>query len=67
MVKHHEIMPAINGRCWTMGEMRDVFFHSCRAISQLTLVQREAETVSKSGSKISKELMFMFLVKWKII
>lgn len=50
-----------------MGEMRDIFFHSCRAISQLTLGQREAETDSKSGFKISKELVFMFLIKWKII
>lgn len=39
-----------------MGEMRDVFLPSCRAISQLTLGHREAEAVSKSGFKISKGL-----------
>lgn len=64
-VKHNEIILTINGRCWTMGEMRDVFFHICRAISQLTLGRREVKTVSKSGFKISKKLMFMFLVKGK--
>lgn len=48
-----------------MGEMRDVFFHSCRAISQLTLGQREVKTVCKSRFKISKKITFMFLVKGK--
>lgn len=65
MVENNEIILAINGRCWTMGEMRDVFFHSCRAISQLTLEQSKVKTVSKSGLEKSKKRMFMFLVKGK--
>lgn len=65
VVKNNEIILTINGRCRTMGEMRDVFFHSCRAISQLTLEQSEVKTVSKLGLKISKQSMFMFLVKGK--
>lgn len=49
-----------------MREMRDVFFHSCRAISQLTLGWREVKTVSKSGFKISKKLNIFVSCRGKI-
>lgn len=47
--KNNKSFITINGSCWTMGEMRDVFFHNCRAASQLTFELSEIKTIPSEG------------------